>query len=154
MLGHRKPCRFDPWVWKIPGEGNGNPLRWVAWEIPRAEEPGGLQSTGSKKSRAQLSEWAPMHRNPSISIWCLDFFTSLRSWNMYKVACLGNRKTNEETECGLWMGRTWLLEALYDTMRRLTFMLNVMGRHWRILRKGVPWCNSHVSQPTPTLSPR
>ena len=28
----------------------------------------------------------------------LDFFTSLRSWNMYKVACLGNRKTNEETE--------------------------------------------------------
>ena len=78
-----------------------------------------------------------IHPSPSDG---LDFFTSL-----YKVACLGNRKTNEETEWGLWMGRTWLLEALYDTTRRLTFMLNVMGRHWRILRKGVPWCNSHVS---------
>ena len=28
-------------------EGNGNPLRTLAWKIPWTEEPGGLQSTGS-----------------------------------------------------------------------------------------------------------
>ena len=25
---------FDPWVEKIPGKGNGNPLSILAWEIP------------------------------------------------------------------------------------------------------------------------
>ena len=29
------------------GEGNGNPLSILAWEIPWTEEPGGLQSMGS-----------------------------------------------------------------------------------------------------------
>ena len=33
---------------RSPGEGNGNPL---AWRIPWAEEPGGLQSTGSQRVR-------------------------------------------------------------------------------------------------------
>ena len=32
-----------------PGEGNGNPLNLLAWEIPRTEERGGLQSTGSQR---------------------------------------------------------------------------------------------------------
>ena len=31
------------------GEGNGNPLQNSCPEIPRAEEPGGLQSMGSQK---------------------------------------------------------------------------------------------------------
>ena len=25
-------CGFDPWVWKIPGEGNGNPLQYACSE--------------------------------------------------------------------------------------------------------------------------
>ena len=29
---------------KSPGERNGNPLQYLAWEIPWTEEPGGLQS--------------------------------------------------------------------------------------------------------------
>ena len=29
------------------GEGNGNPLRTLAWKIPWTEEPGRLQSMGS-----------------------------------------------------------------------------------------------------------
>ena len=29
------------------GEGNGTPLRTLAWRIPWMEEPGGLQSMGS-----------------------------------------------------------------------------------------------------------
>ena len=49
----RRP-RFNPWVKKIPREENGNPLQYPAWEIPRTEESGGLQSAGSQ-SRTRLS---------------------------------------------------------------------------------------------------
>ena len=38
-----------PGLGKSPGEGNGNPLQYFAWEIPRTEEPGGLQSMRSQK---------------------------------------------------------------------------------------------------------
>ena len=31
---------------KSPGEGNGNPLQYSCWKIPRTEEPGRLQSLG------------------------------------------------------------------------------------------------------------
>ena len=31
------------------GEGNGNPLRILAWRIPGTEEPGGLPSLGSHR---------------------------------------------------------------------------------------------------------
>ena len=34
---------------KSPGGGNGNPFQCSSWEIPRAEEPGGPQSMGSKR---------------------------------------------------------------------------------------------------------
>ena len=34
---------------RSPGIGNGNPLSILAWEIPRTEEPGGLQSMGSQR---------------------------------------------------------------------------------------------------------
>ena len=37
----------------------------LAWEIPWTEEPGGLQSTGSQKSRTQLKQ---LNNNPLI-IW-------------------------------------------------------------------------------------
>ena len=34
---------------RSPGEGNGYPLQYLAWRIPRTEEPGGLQSMGSQR---------------------------------------------------------------------------------------------------------
>ena len=37
------------------GEGNSNHSSILAWEIPWMEEPGGLQSMGSQKSRTRLS---------------------------------------------------------------------------------------------------
>ena len=37
-----KRHRFDPWVGKIPGEGNGNPLQYSYLRNPWTEEPGGL----------------------------------------------------------------------------------------------------------------
>ena len=41
---------------RSPGEGNGNPLLYSSWRIPRTEEPGRLQSMGSKRW-TQLSKW-------------------------------------------------------------------------------------------------
>ena len=38
-----------PGLGRSPGEGNGNPLHILAWEIPWTEEPGGLQSMGSQE---------------------------------------------------------------------------------------------------------
>ena len=34
---------------RSPGEGNGNPLQILAFRIPWTEEPGRLQSTGSRR---------------------------------------------------------------------------------------------------------
>ena len=39
-----------------PGEGNATHSSIFAWEIPWTEEPGGLQSMGSKKSQTQLND--------------------------------------------------------------------------------------------------
>ena len=36
---------------RSPGEGNGNPLQFLAWRMPWTEEPGGLQSMGSQRVR-------------------------------------------------------------------------------------------------------
>ena len=38
------------------GERNGNPLPFLAWEIPWTEEPGGLQPTGSQRVGTRLSD--------------------------------------------------------------------------------------------------
>ena len=46
---------FDPWVGKIPGGGNSNPLWYSCLEIPWTEECGGLQSLGSQRVRR---DWA------------------------------------------------------------------------------------------------
>ena len=35
-----------PGLGRTPGEGNGNPLQYSCWKIPRTEEPGRLQSLG------------------------------------------------------------------------------------------------------------
>ena len=45
-----------PGTGRSPGEGNGNPLSILAWEIPWTEEPGGLQSMGVAKSQPGLSD--------------------------------------------------------------------------------------------------
>ena len=42
---------FDPWVRKIPLEkGMATHSSILAWTIPWTEDPGGLQSMGSKES--------------------------------------------------------------------------------------------------------
>ena len=44
------------------GEGSGHPLSILAWEIPRMEAPGGIQSLGSQ--RADTREHSAAHFNP------------------------------------------------------------------------------------------
>ena len=45
---------LSPGSGRSPGEGNGNHSSILAWEISWTEEPGGLQSMRSKKSKTQL----------------------------------------------------------------------------------------------------
>ena len=53
-----KKLGFDPWVGKIPlEEGTATHSSILAREIPWTEEPGGLQSTGSR-SQTRLSDSA------------------------------------------------------------------------------------------------
>ena len=52
---------------KSPGGGNGNPLWYSCLKIPRTEEPGGLQSTGSPRVRHDL---ATEHTDTEPA-WCL-----------------------------------------------------------------------------------
>ena len=55
------PSKQEMQVWSL---GQEDPLekematqpRILAWEIPWTEEPGGLQSVGLQKSRAQLTD--------------------------------------------------------------------------------------------------
>ena len=44
--GDAKDVGLIPGSGRSPGVGNGTPLYILAWEIPGAEEPGGLQSMG------------------------------------------------------------------------------------------------------------
>ena len=41
---------------RSPREGNGNPLQYSCWEIPRTEEPVGLLSMGVQKSQTWFSD--------------------------------------------------------------------------------------------------
>ena len=52
---------------RSPGGGNGNPLWYSCLKIPRTEEPGGLQSTGSPRVRHDL---ATEHTDTEPA-WCL-----------------------------------------------------------------------------------
>ena len=60
LSGRESACqcrrhKFDPWVGKIPAEGNGYLLHILAWDIPWTEEAGGLQSMGLQKSLTWLN---------------------------------------------------------------------------------------------------
>ena len=54
--GDLRDVGLIPGLGRSSGEGNGNPLSILAWEIPWTEEPGGLQSMGLQKSWIQISD--------------------------------------------------------------------------------------------------
>ena len=45
-----------PELGRSPGEGNAIHFNILAWKIPRTKEPGKLESMGSPKSQAGLSD--------------------------------------------------------------------------------------------------
>ena len=54
-VGNESACNAGdlgsiPGLGRSPGEGNGSHSSILAWRIPWAEEPGGLQSTGLQES--------------------------------------------------------------------------------------------------------
>ena len=50
-LAMQETHSFDPWVGKIPWRRAWQPTPALAWRIPWTEDPGGLQSRGSKRVR-------------------------------------------------------------------------------------------------------
>ena len=55
-----QPAKQETWGWSLDREDAlekemATHSSIFAWEVPRTEEPGGLQSTGSKKSWTGLS---------------------------------------------------------------------------------------------------
>ena len=74
----RKPG-FDPWVRKIPGEGNGNPLQYSFLVSPKdREEPGGLQSRATPSDTTEqltlsLSQFSLQTRPNGIKKSCTLF---------------------------------------------------------------------------------
>jgi len=53
--GNTGDADFIPGSGRAPGGRHGKPLQYFAWEIPRSEEPCGLQSVGSQKVRCDLA---------------------------------------------------------------------------------------------------
>ena len=51
---------------RYPGEGNGNSLHILAWEITRTEEPSKLQSMGSPRVRHNLATEQQQPVDPTI----------------------------------------------------------------------------------------
>ena len=61
-----------PGLGRSPGGGNGNPLQFLAWEIPRTKEPGGQQSREcqSLTRLKQLRMWYFLR----VFLVCLGYF--------------------------------------------------------------------------------
>ena len=51
FFGRNDAKAETPLLWPHDGNGggNGNPCQYLAWKIPWTEEPGGLQSMGSRR---------------------------------------------------------------------------------------------------------
>ena len=77
--GHRRPG-FNPWIRKIPGGGNGNPLQYSSLE--NSMDGGAWRSAAHRvtESWTRLSNWAQTH-NPLVT-------TNLISVSMSLFVCL------------------------------------------------------------------
>ena len=59
-----KQCRFDPWVGKIPGVGNGNPLQYACLENPMDRGVWWASAHGMAESDA--TEWLNAQHSPNL----------------------------------------------------------------------------------------
>ena len=67
-MQRHKRCEFDPWVRKIAGEGNGNPLQYSYLGNPT--DRGAWRATVHwvAKSRIRLSNWTCTQHPPLLSL--------------------------------------------------------------------------------------
>ena len=81
---------------RSPGEGNGSPLLYSCLENSM-DEPGGLQSMGSQKSRTRLSDFHSSRRDVELLLYVImDIMTSLPSLGvMFLMLILYNNYEKE-----------------------------------------------------------
>ena len=68
-----------PGLGRSPGEGNGNPLQYIAWKIPWTEESRRLQSMGSQRE-SDMTERLRFMVFPVVMYRC-------ESWTVKKSEC-------------------------------------------------------------------
>ena len=80
-----KRHRFNPWFGKIPWSREMATHSSVAWETPWPEEPGGLQSTASRRVGHDLA--IKQQQKDSLALlfclffWCPRNFSTSTLWN-------------------------------------------------------------------------
>ena len=96
-----------------PGEGNGNPLQYSCWRIPRTEEPDGLQPLGLQ-SWTQLTN-THTHSPPYSPSLVISIYPS-NTQAVWPV-----------------VSKVWLLQAApsFHIQRLLSHFLEII--HWSIL---------------------
>ena len=72
--GYIRDVSSIPMSGRSPGEGNGNPLQFLAWKIPGTEGPGGLQSTGLQRLGY---DWVYTHRRYLIPRYSSDIYLKM-----------------------------------------------------------------------------
>ena len=83
--GYIRDMGLIPGSGRVPGGGHGNPLLpTLAWRIPWTEEPGGLQSIGSKRIRHKWSSLTQTLFFPSF----LNLEMNFPLWFKKSLICL------------------------------------------------------------------
>ena len=86
---------------RSPGEGNGYPLQFLAWKIPWAEEPGGLQSMGLQRAGPDGSDLAHIRKTKERERETMVGFSVERFEN---YSCPEKRRGSREDVVGEWAG--------------------------------------------------
>ena len=95
----------------------------LAWKIPWMEEPGGLQSMGSRRVR---HDWAP-----SLSLF--TFMRWRRKWHQLQYSCLEN-----PMDRGAWQAAVHGVSKSWDTIEWLT-LEKAMAPHFSTLAWKILW---------------
>ena len=131
-LPMQERCRFDPWIRKIPGVGQGYPLQYSCLENPM--DRGAWRATvhGVTKSWIWLSDWAC----PVCTFWESDHYSKeiLKdkhgySWDYLRhhILSIGNTLLSSENPCFgfLWTSLNCHSEKMFKlpTHYQYTYML-------------------------------
>ena len=139
--GKESPPRNEEDLGSIPGlgrasgEGNGSPLQWrMPGESPWAEEPGGLQSTGSPRVRHWVIKHTALHPGASAftcgqmvwrsaGLWAAAWSNRGGKWNAFSCENSSDHrhtfhsswrwKNEESKNTNSWIGRAFFLKSVF-----------------------------------------